>query len=271
VRLPKAAHVRWDRLDERRVTLGVSEDGFLQLADREWFLRTSDGVERAEALAQVRAETVDPARLMLVADGQARWEDVRAVLRAALDGAGSPCGLEWAVEGQFTWLHVHQEALVTPPRALDEAVPVLEIHARPAGPWDTEVRAVLGEFSAVLEGREDARRILEQAGDPRSVSLRTFEESEAGDRRHVLWAHLVWVFDALLGGRARRVELPDLGVGLDLLDPDDPASGPFGYPDDPVATPVVVLLAVLAALAAFAATFSPLLLRRSARKRPRGS
>jgi len=284
--LPRAEHGRWRRDTSGALAVNLFSTGDLIHRGKAWKLATGNEDEQRAALDGYAADlsrfadVEPPPGLHLHVDRNARWAHVGAVVRATLKVLRVE-RVSWSVECGQRARPVCQEATVEPLGRLTPDLPVVEIHVRPAGDMAEEARLTVGSWSAVEMDDDgygetdpwaaDAGRLRELLGDARGIALRTYDESEGDETRHVAWRHVARVLDVLLDTEVREVELPGLGIRLHLLEPEDLRAGSQPFPDDPVATPVVVLLALLAVLAAFVATFAPLLLRRSARKRPRGS
>ena len=258
-----------------------------------WELAVELEAQREDALARFEAalrQRVDPASrptLRLQIDADTRWTRTESVLRIAARVPGRQDPLLWNVASSTTLRPVHQAVRIVPLPEGWEHLPRVEIRARPppdGADHRVEIELVAGGESwvRVEEDYESPERAATRAawsaaaatwggwiGEARGVRLVIVDEARGDARRFVKWSHVVRVLDLLWGLSVRTVDLAGLGVRLELIPPEDLCVDPFVLPDDPVATPVVVVLATCMVLAAFVLTFLPLWLGRSARKRPR--
>ncbi len=295
---PVVEHVRGDRPEARPFVVYVASLGDSGHLPGLWLLAsgsreewTASLVEFGVALDEACAE---PGRrsgagtcrvpLRVNADVWVPWSYVEDVFRRALDVPARIERVEWWVRSSSTLHDVHQEATLV--RAARPSDPLaIEIRGRRLESDGSEVTLSVADWSRTV--RDDADSwftrvqvdprpadpldvwkgavavVQEQAGEHDGIELRITGEPEG-----VAWRHVVRVFDLLLGAGLREVDLPSLEARLVFAEPEDTSRPPFVYPGDPVATPVVVVLAVFMVLGAFVLTFLPLWFERSARKRP---
>ncbi len=211
------------------------------------------------------------------------WSHVAEVIRQALQPPARIERLQWSVHSSVTAHPVCQEAAVVATSRPADPLSI-EIRGRPLEFGMLEVRLSVGDWSRTarevcnvnawivsldeepvdaLDAWSGATAVVQgQRGRHGAVELRITGEPEG-----VAWRHVVRVLDLLLGAGVREVHLPALGIRLALAEPEDTSRPPFVYPDDPVVTPLVVFLSVVAALSAFVLTFAGA--ARSRRVRPR--
>lgn len=282
---PSADHARWDRWRERRSLVTLEHSGDILFGDHVWPLATGKESERRASLEAFRSEVerrcADPSLrttsgrcqlpLMLNADQCVGWENVRDVLRYVLESSARIHRLQWTVRGPPGSWPMCQEAdvLVLAPRDApdEERPPRIEIGGRRIRDHVWEVRLLIGDrsWTSVYSGAEEDLRPSFATWREAGPHLRAMADTHDVVELHIhepasgiSWAHVVQVFDLLIGAGLRDVDLPEFSARFSLAAPEDRSAPPFAFSDDPVVTPLVVGLSALVILLVFALTFAPL-------------
>ena len=292
--LPGVRNARWSRPEENPFVVSLPAGGDLYFAGKIWGLRTATEGERRTRFDALRSELArrsergsdqaaspeHPSSLRVRADRWLRWVSVRDVLQVALEEPLRIQRILLAVRSRSTFRRVEIEAAVSrsthgDPPATGARLPI-ELSGRFVDAETAEVRLAVGgeawtvtydqrpghEFLASDQGRAgmgigdmaDARAHLgTMAPGYETVVLRLPRKG-----REVLWGQVVGVLDMILGAGLREVDLPQLDVRVSLAGPQDLGADPFVHAEDPVVTPLTLVLCLLALAAVFALTLSPL-------------
>ncbi len=289
---PEARHGVPDTVPRgmHRLVVTVTHDRRLAFRNREWTLAGGDA-ERAAALDALHEEIErlsptgvrgrdSPVPVMLNADREARWGDVRDVIALLVRRLRPPVDrLQWTVQKPARGASMRQEATLVataPGEAASTALRITLTAAERGGQGlVVEVRCDENAWSIGPDASELSNPLLVNRANLVWAALdeRLPATAGSGDAAVVAlegrgagaipWGYVVEAFDLLLERGVRTVDVPDIDLRLELAPPRPVRS--YEGPDDPWIQPVHVALMALAVLLAALVTLAPL--RRKPRSR----